>query len=232
VILTNEILYRTIKDIYFDKSDIKHREFCEWARMHFCIMKTKDLEPEDLGISRLTASILIDIDAQWNLYLANTYLPNILKSLNLDNVKLPRMCFGLWYRQINNESLGHADILGWNLQEEVERKLIDDLNFYRIDRDTLHFDWSESCIKGHSAIVKGGIINNFSDISLVDYSGKVNFNGWIDFIFDEKHNYSLEVYWDFLIGDGIEKNKFGIPNQIWKKIPDKLKCDYMDLHMK
>ena len=232
MILTDETLYQAIKDIYFDKSNMKHREFCDWASMLFCRMKTEELEPKDLGISSLTASILMDIDAQWNLYLANTYLPNTLKSLNLDNVKLPRMYFGLWYRQINYESLGCADILGWNLQEEVERKLIEDLNFYRIDRDNLHFDWSESCIKGHSANVKGGIIDNFSDISLVDYSGKVNFNGWIDFIFDEKHYYSFEVYWDFLIGAGIEKNKFGIPKHIWKKIPDKLKCDYKDLQMK
>ena len=232
MILTDEILNKAIKDIYFDKSDMKHSEFCDWASMHFCRMKYEDLEPEDLGISRLTASILRDIDAQWKLYLANTYLPNRLKSLNLDNVKLPRMYFGLWYRQINTESLGCADILGWNLQEEVERKLIDDLNFYRIDRAKLHFDWSESCIKGHSANVTGGIINNFSDISLVDYSGKVNYNGWIDFIFDEKPNYFFEVYWDFLNGDEIEKYKFGIPNHIWKRIPDKLKYDYMDLQMK
>ena len=107
--------------------------------MLFCRMKTENLEPEDLGISRLTAIILMDIDVQWNLYLANTYLQNTLKSLNLDNIKLLRMYFGLWYRQINNESLVYADRLGWNLQEEVARKLIDDLNFYRIDRDKLHF---------------------------------------------------------------------------------------------
>lgn len=106
------------------------------------------------------------------------------------------------------------------------------MNFYRIDRDKFHFDWSESCIRGHSTYFKGGIIDNFSDILLVDYSGKVNFNGWIDFIFDKKHNYSFEVYWDFLIGDIIEKNKFGIPNHIWEKSPDKLKHDYKDLQMK
>lgn len=149
---------------------MKHREFCDWASVHFCRMKTEELEPEDLGISKLTVSVLMDIDAQWNLYLANTYLPNTLKSFNLDNIKLPRMYFGLWYRQINYESLGCADRLGWNLQEDVEQKLIDDLNFYRINRDKLHFNWSESCIKGHSKNIKVEIIENFSDISLVDYS--------------------------------------------------------------
>lgn len=232
MILTNEILYQVIKDIYFDKSDMKHREFYEWASMHFSKIKTENLEPEDLGISKLTAWILMDIDAQWNLYLANTYLLNRLKSLNLDHVKLPRMYFGLWYRQINNESLGDADILGWNLQEEVERKLIDDLNFYRTDRDILHFDWSQSCLKGHNANVKGGIIENFSDISLIDYYGKVKFNGCIDFVFNEKNIYFFEVYWDFLKGDVIKKNKLGIPNHIWEKIPDKLKYNYKDLQMK
>jgi len=91
VILTDETLYQAIKGIYFDKSDMKHREFCDWASVHFCRMKTEELEPEDLGISKLTVSVLMDIDAQWNLYLANTYLPNTLKSLNLNNIKSPRM---------------------------------------------------------------------------------------------------------------------------------------------
>jgi|GEM_PF-3523895 len=45
-------------------------------------------------------------------------------------------------------------------------------------------------------------------------------------------NYFFEVYWDFLNGDEIEKYKFGIPNHIWKRIPDKLKYDYNDLQMK
>ena len=91
VILTDETLYQAIKDIYFDKSDMNHREFCDWASMHFRRMINEDLDPEDLGISSLTANILMDIDAQWNLYLANTYLPNTLKSLNLNNIKSPRM---------------------------------------------------------------------------------------------------------------------------------------------
>lgn len=230
--LSDKILKQTIKDIYFGKSDLSHKEFCDWASIQFSKLFSDDLEPHELGISEMTAEILNDIDAQWDLYMVNTYPIDKLKTIDLNKVKLPNSYFASWYRKLNNESLGYADKFGWNLQEEIEEKLIQDLNNYRTDRDKLHFDWSDTCIEGHSASVKGGLIDNLSSIALIDYSGEVLYEGWLDFIFEEKSNYFFEVYWDFLSNGDIKIKDFGIPAHIMEKIPDDLKEEYKDKMIK
>jgi hypothetical protein len=230
--LSDKILAQAIKDIYFGKSDLCHKDFCDWASIQFSKLHTNDLEPHDFGVSELTAEVLMDIDAQWDLYMANTFPIDKLQKMDINKVCLPNSYFASWYRMLNKESLGYADRFGWKLQEEIEDKLIEDLNNYRIDRNRLHFDWSDTCIEGQYAKVKGGQIDNLSNVALIDYNGEVVYEGLIDFVFEEQNNYFFEVYWDYL-SNGDEKLKdYGIPEHIWLKMPDNVKEKYKDKKIK
>lgn len=132
------------------------------------------------------------------------------------------------------ENLGFADKMGPELKSEVENQLIKDLEFYKISEDNLKFDWSESCIEGHLASVLDGTVENFSGISVFDNLDNLVADGWMDFIFE---NELFIVYWEFVrTWDGNkklkEKKEVGLPNHIWKKLPDELKLKYNKVRIK
>jgi len=132
------------------------------------------------------------------------------------------------------EDLGFADRMGPKLKSEVENQLLKDLEFYKISKDILKFDWSESCIEGHAANVLDGAVENFSGISVFDHSDNLVADGWMEFINEGE---LFIVYWEFVTTwDGNkklkEKKEVGLPNHIWKKLPDEIKSKYRKLRMK
>jgi hypothetical protein len=134
----------------------------------------------------------------------------------------------------NFKDLGFADSMGPKLKSEVENQLIDDLKFYKITKDDLKFDWSESCIEGHVTDFLDGSVENFSGISVFDNSDNLVADGWMEFIHE---NDFFIAYWEFVsTWDGNkklkEKKEVGLPNHIWKKLPDEIKTKYRKLRMK
>jgi hypothetical protein len=134
----------------------------------------------------------------------------------------------------NFKDLGFADRMGPKLKSEVENQLIDDLKFYKITEDNLRFDWSESCIEGHVTNFLGGSVENFSGISVFNNSDNLVADGWMEFLHE---NDLFVVYWEFVTTwDGNkklkEKKEVGLPNHIWKKLPDEMKSKYRKLKMK
>jgi hypothetical protein len=76
-------------------SPYTHREIADWCDQFWCKFMDVDSPAE---IERLMP-ILADIDVQWDLFLANTYTLERLRTLNLDDVKLPVEWFADWLRQ-------------------------------------------------------------------------------------------------------------------------------------
>lgn len=134
----------------------------------------------------------------------------------------------------NFKDFGFADRMGPKLKSEVEYQLLNDLKFYQINEDDLKFDWSESCIEGHNPNILDGTVENFSGISVFDCSDSLIAEGWMEFIHESD---LFIVYWEFVTTwDGNkklkEKKAVGLPNHIWKKLPDKTKSKYRELRMK
>ena len=134
----------------------------------------------------------------------------------------------------NYEELGYSDKMGNRLRIEVERQLIDDLFFYKIDSVDLKFDWSESCIEGHRASFLEGVVENYSGITVFDNEDNVVAGGWMEFI---KSGDFFLVYWEFVKTwqhdiKLKEKKEVGIPSHIWKQLPDKLKAFHRDKRLK
>ncbi|MBU0679473.1 MAG: hypothetical protein KJ626_15335 [Verrucomicrobia bacterium] len=80
-----------------DSSGFTHREVCDWCDRFCRAYYDAECPPE---IEKILP-ILSGIDAQWEeLYLANTYDLGALKSLDLDQVELPREWFQEWIRRL------------------------------------------------------------------------------------------------------------------------------------
>jgi hypothetical protein len=78
-----------------EESPYTHRQIAEWCDRFWCEFLDVDAPGE---IERLLP-ILADVDAQWDLFLANTYSFEELRSLSLDDVQLPVKWFQEWLRQ-------------------------------------------------------------------------------------------------------------------------------------
>jgi len=130
--------------------------------------------------------------------------------------------------------MGFADKLGSELKTEVEQQLLFDLGFYKVDKRDLKFDWSESYIEGHAAEILDGTVENFSGIAVFGSKDELVADGWMEFI--REKDFFL-FYWEFLrTWDGLkkikEKKEVGIPNHIWKRIPDEYKSKYRSKRLK
>ncbi|RZK27784.1 MAG: hypothetical protein EOO61_22960 [Hymenobacter sp.] len=121
----------------------------------------------------------------------------------------------------NFDIYGFSNQMGPQLRELVEHQLLKDLLHYGIAREGLRFDWSSSCIEGHSANYLDGSLENFSNIALCNEQNAIVAEGWMEFILASEF---FLVYWDNLNiwrnGEQIASKKhFGIPPHIWEKIP-------------
>ncbi|MBX9900189.1 MAG: hypothetical protein K2Y28_05340 [Burkholderiaceae bacterium] len=75
-----------------DTSPYSHKQIAEWCDSFWCEFMDVDVAPD---IERLLP-ILADVDVQWDLFLANTYSFDQLRSLSLDEVRLPKEWFAGW----------------------------------------------------------------------------------------------------------------------------------------
>lgn len=115
------------------------------------------------------------------------------------------------------------------LRREVERQLSEDIRFYSVVNEILKFEWSESCFEGKSAYVLGSFIDRYSGVKVFNLNDEIIAEGWIDYIYEPDYNVFI-VYWDELEAydeGGLHEIKgFGLPEHVYKKLPNELKNKY------
>ena len=122
-------------------------------------------------------------------------------------------------------ALGDADCMGPKLRALVESQLVGDLQKYGVRGDGFRFDWSEACIEGHRTELLDGSVENFSGITVYDLENNLIADGWMEFIHEGDFFHS---YWEFVRtwkGEQKlkEKKDVGIPEHIWKLIPESVR---------
>jgi len=132
-------------------------------------------------------------------------------------------------RKPNYIDLGLSSPTNINLRKLIESQLLQDLRNYGIDRMDLKFDWSESCIEGHDTHYLESSLENYSGITIYDKDDRLVADGWMEFVHDGDF---FITYWEFIeIFDNEkvvrQKDKPGIPEHIWAKLPDDIKTNYL-----
>lgn len=119
--------------------------------------------------------------------------------------------------------LGDSAKMGPALRAEVERQLLADLEWYGVLPSGMSVDWSGACQEGHRTQVLDGNLEGLSELKVVDASGALLAEGWMDFVHGGGQN-PLFVFWLFL---SIRKNGRWakvrdtpmIPSHVWKRLP-------------
>lgn len=75
-----------------DKSPYSHKQIAEWCDRFWCQYMDVDAPPE---IERLLP-VLADVDAQWDLFLANTFSLKELRTQSFEGARLPTEWFEEW----------------------------------------------------------------------------------------------------------------------------------------
>jgi hypothetical protein len=132
----------------------------------------------------------------------------------------------------NSHTVLHTS-MGVKLKEVVESQLIKDLGNYKILKQPLRFDWSQSYGTGRTATFLDGSIQNFSRIIVFDQIGNLVADGCMDFICNRIFCIS---YWDLVTTwrDGnilCEKKEQGVPLHIWKQLPAAMMSKYIPKKM-
>lgn len=73
-----------------------HKQIAEWCDRFWCQYLKVDPEP---AIEKLLP-VLTDIETQWELYLANIYSVDELRSESFENEKMPTQWFQEWLKDI------------------------------------------------------------------------------------------------------------------------------------
>ena len=84
-----------------DASPYSHKRIAEWCDAFWCEYLEVDAPTE---IERLLP-ILTDVETQWDLYLANTYSLDELRTLSFESVRVPTAWFEDWRNQVKKR--GH-----------------------------------------------------------------------------------------------------------------------------
>ncbi len=134
----------------------------------------------------------------------------------------------------DKKTFGAAALMSAELRELVEKQLLAELPHYKIEKQNLKFDWSNSTNEGHQMQHPLGIIASFSGILVLDENNAIVADGWLEFILDGEF---FLAYWDHITTrDGkkklSEKQMPGIPKHVWKQIPEELKISYTNKRMK
>lgn len=79
-----------------DVAPHSHKQIAEWCDAFWCQYLDSDA-PEE--IERLLP-ILTDVETQWDLYLANTYSLDELRSQSFENERIPTEWFEEWLRNV------------------------------------------------------------------------------------------------------------------------------------
>ncbi|PSR54088.1 hypothetical protein AHMF7605_11430 [Adhaeribacter arboris] len=98
--LTKENLKELLTEIINQETKYTHQDFANWCRTHFSKIISQDIELEEIGIDEATYEVIMDVDAQWDLYLVNTFKIDELKELDLTKVHLPLEWFKNWLKQL------------------------------------------------------------------------------------------------------------------------------------
>lgn len=94
---TRESAIRMLKwGAHPESSPYSHKQIAEWCDRFWCQYLEVDAEPE---IEELLP-VLTDVETQWDLYLANTYTLDELRSRSFDDERMPKEWFDDWLRQI------------------------------------------------------------------------------------------------------------------------------------
>jgi|GEM_PF-6461377 len=128
----------------------------------------------------------------------------------------------------NSHSALHTS-MGVKLKELVESQLVKDLAHYKILKQSLSFDWSQSYGTGRNSTFLDGTIQNFARIILFDQSGNLVADGCMDFICNRIF---CVAYWDLVTtwreGNILcEKKEQGVPFHIWKQLPAAMMSKYL-----
>lgn len=86
-----------------DASPYSHKQIAEWCDRFWCQYLDVDAPPE---IERLLP-ILTNVETQWDLYLANTYTLEQLRSQNFESERVPVEWFKKWLCQAKATTTMH-----------------------------------------------------------------------------------------------------------------------------
>lgn len=87
--------------LLLQESEVSHQDIAHWCDRFR--MATFDVFPDDaMGIA---IGVAADVDAQWDMFLTNTYLLEELQNLDFGQVCLPLEWFVNWLNQIENAQL-------------------------------------------------------------------------------------------------------------------------------
>lgn len=99
--LSKENLRHLLLNAISGNSEFTHQDICHWCCKHYSEILTDDSrEVEDFDIDQSTLNVIADVDAQWDLYLVNTYSISELQTLDLSSVKLPSEWLVDWLKQL------------------------------------------------------------------------------------------------------------------------------------
>jgi hypothetical protein len=79
-------------------SPYSHKQIAEWCDRFWCQYLDVDAEP---AIEALLP-VLTDVEVQWDLYLANTYSFEELRSRSFENETMPIQWFRDWLKEVEN----------------------------------------------------------------------------------------------------------------------------------
>ena len=80
-----------------DASPYSHKQIAEWCDRFWCQYRDIGVPPE---IEKLLP-ILTEVETQWDLYLANTYTYEQLRSQSFESERVPVEWFKTWLSQAN-----------------------------------------------------------------------------------------------------------------------------------
>lgn len=81
-----------------DTSPFTHKQIAEWCDRFWCAYLDTDAPPD---IEKVLP-VLSDVDAQWDLFLSNTYSLEQLRTINLDQIRLPSEWFRSWASRLES----------------------------------------------------------------------------------------------------------------------------------
>jgi hypothetical protein len=99
--LSKQNLKHLLQNIMEESSEYTHQDFANWCSRHFGNIIANNLELKAVGIDEATYEVLNDVDAQWDLFLVNTYTIEELQTMDLSKVKLPDEWYKEWLSQLS-----------------------------------------------------------------------------------------------------------------------------------
>ena len=79
-----------------EKSPYSQKQIAEWCDRFWCEYLDVDAEQDIESL----LPILTDVETQWDLYLANTYSPEELRTKNFEEEQMPTEWFRDWLQQL------------------------------------------------------------------------------------------------------------------------------------